>query len=242
MPKRAFTLIELMVVIVVISILATIAIVAYGPWRHQTDDTTVQNDLTQATAGLTQHVNFHDNYPPNLAGIDFAASDGVALTLYTDAPSVGVYQTLTPDQNAQLFLNSCNANLNGLNNTTCVFAGHNNGAKIHVKGTKGSNTIWPSPINQSDISLPYGPDYTAATNAMIAQFTAQGGSFPIVVSGSSVTLPPPTKTPNGPADRYCLEAHSGEYPDIVYHTDSTHKAPLAGSCPADPELHYYPPA
>lgn len=240
--RKAFTLIELMIVIVVISILATIVLVTYGAWHRNTADSVVRNDLIQATAGLTSYMNFNNSYPPNLAGIDFSASDGSELTLYTDAPSIGVYSSLTDDQNAQLFLNTCNANLNGLNNTSCTFAGHGGGAKIHVKGTVATNTIWSSPINQADISLPYGPDYTAATNAMISQFKAQGGNFPIIVSGNSSALPTPTQQPNGKAGDFCLEGHAGNFTDIIYHTLPHSSTPQTGPCPSNPNLHYFPPS
>lgn len=237
--RRAFTLVELLIVMVVISILATIAIVAYGPWRHQTDETLVRNDLTQATSGLGSFMNFHGNYPPNLAGIDFSSSQDIALTLYTNAPFIGVYQNLTADQNAQLFLNACNANLNGLYNTVCTFAGNGVGAKVHVKGTNSTNTVWPSPINQSDIQLPGGGAYDAATAAIISQFQDQGGGFPVYVSGSSVSLPAPTLQPNGPASDYCLEGRAGNFPDIVYHTTPRNATPTVGACPSNPNLHYY---
>lgn len=237
--RHGFTLVELLIVMVVISILATITLVTYGSWRHQTDDTVVRNDISQATSGLASYMNFHSNYPPNLAGIDFAASNGVALTLYTNAPSVGVYENLTPEQNSQLFLNSCNANLNGLYNTVCTFAGNGGGAKIHVKGTNATNTIWRSPVNEADVSLPYGPDYTAATIAIIAQFKAQGGGFPVIVSGTSTPLPTPTQKPNGPASNFCLEGRSGNFTDIVYHAMPHGRKPTAGPCPANPDLHYY---
>ncbi|HEU0266094.1 MAG TPA: type II secretion system protein [Candidatus Saccharimonadaceae bacterium] len=238
--RRAFTLIELMIVIIVIGILATIAIASYGMWRHNIAATVVENDITGASTGLASYMNFHGNYPPNLAGVDFAASSGSELTLYTNAPSIGVYSSLTPDQNAQLFLNVCNANLNGLDNTACTFAGNGGGAKIHVKGTVATNTIWSSPINQSDVSLPYGQAYTNATNAMIAQFTSQGGSFPITVSGNSVPLPTPTEQPNGPATDYCLEGRSGDFTDIIYHAVPHDTGAELGPCPSNANLHYYP--
>lgn len=238
--RRGFTLIELIITMIVVSILATITIISYGTWRHQTDESVVKNDIIQATTGLTSYMNFKSSYPPNLAGIDFTTSSGVALTLYTDAPSIGVYENITPEQNAQLFLNVCNANLNGLNNTVCTFAGNGGGAKIHVKGTQGTNTIWRNPINMSDVTLPYGPDYTAATNAMVEQFDAQGGTFPIIVSGSSVSLPAPTQKPNGAASNYCIEGRSGDFPDITYHNTPGNVTPIEGVCPSNPSLHYYP--
>jgi len=236
---HGFTLVEVSIVIVIIGILATIVVVSYGNWRYRTADSTVKNDITQASSGLSSYVNAHDSYPPNFAGINFAPSAGVALTLYTNAPSMGVYNNLTPDQNAQLFLNTCNANLNGLYNTACTFAGNGGGAKIHVKGTNTTNTNWLSPINQSDVSLPYGSDYTAAVNAIISQFQAQGGAFPVTVSGSSAALPTPTEQPNGPASDYCLEGRSGDFPDLIYHMLPRDTSPTTGACPANPNLHYY---
>ena len=240
--KTAFTLIEIMITISVIAILASVTMVSYGLWGRQTSDSVVKNDVIQATSGLTSYINFQNNYPPNLAGINFAASQGNELTLYTNAPSIGVYSNLTKDQNAQLFLNTCNANLSGLDNTACTFAGNGGGAKIHVKGTHTSNTIWNSPIYQSDVTLPYGPAYTAATNTIISQFLAQGGTFPIIVTGSNVTLSVPTQQPNGPATDYCIEGRSGAYPDVVYHATPSDKSPTSGACPPNANLHYFPPA
>jgi type II secretory pathway pseudopilin PulG len=229
-----------MTVVAVIAILAAIAIIAYGSWKYHVADISVQSDMTQATASLKSYSNFKNSYPPNLAGTEFSASPGNALTLYTDTPSIGVYNSLTADQNAQLLLNACNANLNGLDNTVCAFAGNGGGAKIHVKGTSATNTLWSSPVNQGDVKLSCGSACDTATNTMVTQFLAQGGTFPVVISGSSSSLPPPTQKPNGIAANFCLEGRSINYSDIVYHTTNTNTATVAGSCPSDPSLHYFP--
>lgn len=201
-------------------------------------DNIVKSDITSGISSLHSFQNFKNSFPPNLAGTDFAASRNVALVLYTDAPSIGVYQNLTAHQNAQLLLNVCNANLNETYNTICVFGGGGGGgARIHVKGTKTSNTHWRSPIKESDVTLPASDPSIA--QGIIDQFKAQGGYFPVVVgSNENTPLPEPTKTPNGPATRYCLEGRSAEY-DIVYHSFSKNTDILPGPCPEDPDLHYY---
>lgn len=199
--------------------------------------------MRQAANGLRNFKNFKNNYPPNLAGTGFAASNEVALKLSTNAPSVGVYSGLNGGQNAQLFLNSCNANLFATpNNTACSFQGNGNGAKIHVKGTNGSNTIWNSPVQQNALSLSCGSQQAACDQAianMISQFTAQGGTFPIVVPNGNVSLPEPAQVPNGPANRYCLEGRANDFPDIVFYIHSDTNRLQAGGCPNDPSLHYY---
>jgi prepilin-type N-terminal cleavage/methylation domain-containing protein len=238
--SRGFTIIEVIATISIISILATIVVVGYGNWRHHIANVSVQSDMTQATASLKSYNNFKNSYPPNLAGTEFSASQDNALTLYTDAPSIGVYDSLSADQNAQLLLNVCNANLNGLSNTVCTFAGSGGGAKIHVKGTNSTNVNWPTPVNQTDVTLPCGSACDTATNTMITQFLAQGGTFPATISGSGTSLPAPTLTPNGLAANFCLEGRSGSYGDIVYHSSNTNMASIAGGCPSDPSLHYFP--
>lgn len=237
---RGFTIVEVLFVIVVIAVLATITAVSYGTWQQRVADKSVQSDLLQAIAALKTYKNFENSYPPNLAGTDFASSTNVGLTLYTNAPALGIYNSLNNDQNAQLFLNVCNANVAGTNSTSCSFAGTGNGSKIHVKGTNSTNAIWDMPIQQSDITLSCGAACVNATSTMISQFSAQGGTFPIQGSGNTTALPQPTQSPNGPATKYCLEGRSSQYPYIVYYTLSSSMSVQSGSCPGDPELHYYP--
>lgn len=238
--RTGFTLIEIMTIISVIGILAAIAIVAWNGWRHRVDDSSVRNDLTHATTGLASYQNFKNDYPPNLGGIDFAASPNVALKLSTNATQVRVYSGLTPSENAQLFLNTCNAAMpiksgSTTYNTSCTFAGQN----IHVKGTASSNVVWQGPtINQSDVVLTCGSACSAVTSTIISEFLAQGGTFPISVPKNAVPLPPYNIVSEGPATRFCLEAVSSNFDDIVYHTSSENKQVTTGSCPSDAELHY----
>jgi type II secretory pathway pseudopilin PulG len=238
--RVGFTLIEVMIIISVLGILAAIVVIAWSGWRHRVDDSTVRNDLTQATSGLTSYQNFKNDYPPNLGGIDFAASPTVALKLSTNAAQVRVYSGLTPSENAQLFLNTCNSLMpvqsgSTVYNTSCTFAGQN----IHVKGTSSSNVVWQGPtVNQADVKLTCGSACDIATQTIISDFLAQGGSFPISVPKSTVSLPSYSLVSGGPATRFCLEAVSAVSDDIVYHTSSENKQSTAGPCPSDPELHY----
>lgn len=232
-----------MVIVSALAVLFTITVFGYGAWQRHIATSSVRSDVQQAAGGLQDYKNFKNNYPPNLAGTSFAASPEVALMLSTNAPSVGVYENLEPDQNAQLFLNSCNANLFLTpDNTACSFQGNQVGTKIHAKGTNGTNSIWNSPIAQADLTIDCGAQQQACDDAvasMITQFTAQGGEFPIVVPDKNVALPEPTQVPNGPANRFCLEGRANDFPDIVYHVHSDDRQLTAGECPNDASLHYY---
>lgn len=239
----AFTIVEVMTVIVVLAILVSAVMIGYNGWQRQIAGRAVSSDLQHATSALHAYKNFKNNYPPNLAGTEFVGSSSVALTLLTNAPSVGVYSGLDPSQNAQLFLNSCNANITSTpNNNACSFQGSGGGAKIHVTGTQSTNAIWSSPIDQSDLTLDCGSNQ-AACDAILdtikSQFIAQGGTFPITVPSNNVSLPEPTLVPNGQADRYCLEARAVGYTDILSHTLSEDEQITPGLCPNDPSLHYF---
>jgi len=237
---NGFTIVELIIIIVTIGVLAALGIISYGEWGRRTSKTSVRSDLMRAAAELESNMNAKNNYPPNLAGIDFVASNDVVVVLYTNAPTNGVYESLTTDQNAQLLLNVCNANLNGLYNTVCAFSGNGGGAKIHVKGTNSTNVQWGNPIAQETVSLPYGPEYEAATDAIIDQFLAQGGTFPVNVSGKAAPLPEPTLVPMGLATDFCLEGHSSTYPDVIFHLSPKAIGASEGACPDNPSLHYFP--
>lgn len=237
---HGFTIVELLIIIAVIAILAAISIFAFSGWRKSTAQRIVLSDMEQAVAALEANRNFKNSFPPNLAGTNFAASQESALTLFTNAPSVGVYQNLTSDQNAQLFVNACNANISDTpTNTACKLQGRGGGAKVHVKGTITANTIWNSPVAESDVQLSCGASCDAATAKIISQFKAQGGTFPVYV-GVNTPLPDPTLVPNGVADKYCLEGRATDFSDVTFHTRSGSANDIVpGECPSDPDLHYF---
>ena len=50
--RVGFTVVEVLVVIIVISILATLVILGYGAWQHSIADSNVQSDVQQATSAV----------------------------------------------------------------------------------------------------------------------------------------------------------------------------------------------
>ena len=77
--NKAFTLVEILVIIVVIGILSTIVIVAVGNWRKSTAETEVNNDLTNLANAMNSERNFNDGYPYAIPP-SFTASPDVTVT------------------------------------------------------------------------------------------------------------------------------------------------------------------
>lgn len=89
MRRHGFTLVELLIVISVLAILASVVVVSYGPWRTRTAQTEVQNDLKHAAVAMENYKNFNDGYPSVAAGIpdSFSASQNVTITLKSSSPA-----------------------------------------------------------------------------------------------------------------------------------------------------------
>lgn len=240
LSKAGFTLVELLVVIVVLAILASLVAVGYTPAQLRSAKAVAQTELEQARSKLELHNGIERDYPPNLADIDYSAPEKVAMTLYTNVPTLRVYNTLTPDQNAQLFLNSCNAFMPITDGTTdfrtsCAFAGNN----LHLKGTKSSNVVWKGPeVTEVEVELDCGSACDQAILDIKNSFVAQGGTWPIIVPKKQVSMPEADIVPTGKATKYCLEARYVDYTDVVFHVLSGESEFVEGYCPDDPELGY----
>lgn len=80
--QAGFTIVEVVVVIAVVAILATIGYVTIGNWHSESAKTEVKNDLLNARSALENHRNFADSYPANgqLESVYRNNSDAVTLT------------------------------------------------------------------------------------------------------------------------------------------------------------------
>ncbi len=88
--SRAFTVVELILVTVVVGILMAITVVGYGAWRTRVAETEVESDLHGMRAGMESARNASNEYPVFPAGTEFdssnntrsifAQSEGVEIT------------------------------------------------------------------------------------------------------------------------------------------------------------------
>ncbi|PID31617.1 hypothetical protein CR983_00230 [Candidatus Saccharibacteria bacterium] len=239
---RGLTILELLVIVTVIAILASVSFITYNGVQRRASESVVLAALKQSAESLNVFYSRNNDYPPNLAGTDYIPPEGAVLTLYTNAPTVRVHSSLNTAQNAQLFINACNANMPVVSgsttyNTVCYYDGSN----IHIKGEGSSGVSFSGPnISESDIALNCGAACNSATGAIKSAFTAQGGTYPITVPNGVVPIPDPELSDPGSATDFCLESRSTKHPDVVYHTihNEDKIEMLEGACPANPQLHY----
>ncbi len=238
--RQAFTIIEIIVVIVVVALIATLVLVSFSGMQKRSADAVTQRTVADALKSLQLYRVENRSYHANLADTDYLPPLSVATKLFTDAPQMPVYQNLTSEQNAQLFLNSCNGFMPIISggqtfNTACIY----NGKNVHIKGQVSSNIVIDGPsIAQADFTLPCGSDCSAAQANIINTFLAQGGVFPITVPKAGSSLPSPSMVNAGLATQFCVEGRSGQYNDVAYHSSSVSQLIEAGPCPENPSLHY----
>lgn len=82
--NHGFTIVEIIVVVVVLSILVAITIFYIGDWRGRTAETEVKNNLTNAAAAMENARNFSGTYPATLPST-FTPSEHVAVQLVSSS-------------------------------------------------------------------------------------------------------------------------------------------------------------
>ena len=239
--RHGYTLVEIVIIIAVLAVLATILVVSYNDVQRRAADTQTRQTVADALKSLQLYYVVDKSYPSNIAGTEYAPPLTVAVALYTNASQTPVYDGLTPEQNAQLFLNSCNGFMpiaDGATtyNNACVYNGNN----IHVKGTISSNVVIDGPtFAQTDFVLTCGATCDAVQANIVAKFLEQGGAFPIAVPKDGSTLPAPASVIVGnSASDFCVEGRAANFADIIYHAVPTSLGIENGPCPPNPSFHY----
>ena len=92
MPRNrpAFTLIELLIVVVIIGILAAIAIPKFANTKARANEATMKSDLRNLASSIESYYTDNNNsYPTSLGalGTTYRASTGVTITLSSSTPS-----------------------------------------------------------------------------------------------------------------------------------------------------------
>ena len=107
----AFTIVELMVVIVVIGILATITAVSYGGWRQSVVESQIKSDLVAASAAMESYRSFNGSYPATLPST-FKASSGVTVQqpfIWSNSSGYDLYAASSTDRSITYSVSSTNS-------------------------------------------------------------------------------------------------------------------------------------
>lgn len=77
--RHGFTIVEVLVMVTIIAMLATITIFGFGSWRARTATTEVKGALTNLATSLKSEMNFNSAYPASVPST-YRPSDGVTIT------------------------------------------------------------------------------------------------------------------------------------------------------------------
>lgn len=80
--SRAFTIIEVVVVVAILGILIAVSIVAYGEWQKNAIHTSIKANLTSAASAMETARNMGSGYPSTLPS-NFTPTDGVVITVFS---------------------------------------------------------------------------------------------------------------------------------------------------------------
>lgn len=76
---KGFTIVEVLIMVCIIAVLATITIFAFGSWRARTATTEVKNALSSLSSSLKNEMVFNNAYPATVPST-YKSSTGVTIS------------------------------------------------------------------------------------------------------------------------------------------------------------------
>jgi prepilin-type N-terminal cleavage/methylation domain-containing protein len=253
--RHGFTVVELLIAIVIISILAALTVVTYRGIQQRAYIATIQGDLSQTAKLMTSAHAETGIYPGVLPG-EVRASPNVLLTLVS---TPGGYSGLSQIQNSVLFQSICQQLVNkGYGRGTNMGGGseqyitgchvYNNDA-LHINGWDSHHFTVPLAAtgvygwyNTNVTSDGWRPNkkqvYIDFAAKLSDDFIAAGGTFPVTTfwdswatssNGGVMKEELPAPTVNAVGDSFCVQATHAKNPSATWHV-STNGVPTAGSC------------
>lgn len=253
--KPAFTIVELLIVIAVIAILASISIISYNGIQKNAANKVAQSDLDQVGAEMQRYAMKYNGAYPSTLPSDMKTSPNVTLTLKSIG-SYNYYGGLNAVQNGELMSQICTDLINegagkgkdqgGTTQDYLTGCGNWNQGNMQVTGWDTKK--YYTPVTSATL-LAYADNFTTNDaynktqetvvknfyHQLVDRQTKQGGSYPITSfwdywaspqSGGVAFQALPTPQAT---PTYCVEATHSKFSDIIYHTTETNKI-LSGSC------------
>jgi len=100
--NKAFTIVELLIVVAILGILASLTIVAYGSWQNRVAKAEVESTLKMAGAAMDTERNFKNAYPTALP-TTYKAATGVTVT-YASGDNTAYCLTAVSKKNASIVM------------------------------------------------------------------------------------------------------------------------------------------
>lgn len=254
---NAFTIVEIIVVITVIAILATISFALYTSVKQNAAKSSAMSALTSAQKTLDIHI-LRKSLDLQSAMQDINTSSDLTLQLVT---SDGVYyDNLTAVQNGVLFHTICLQlvtdtqyslihPIDGSSPQSVVMSCDDSIAGSGLQITGWETKYWSTPVTRNQIqnyinNVPYDSWWTNKQEVvrnfhteLISRFEASGGKWPITSfwdpwanMWSGVHKEGlPTPEPLNPGE-YCVQAIHHSYPDKVYSITNNDTGPTEGHC------------
>ncbi len=243
--QQGFSLVEILIVIVVIAILASILFVSINGLNRRAAEVTVLSDLSNARKQMELLLTLDGAYPTTLPA-SIKTSPKVAFTL-SNAQALPHYGSLSPVQNGVLLSQICQdlinegrgqgTNLGGGTESYIMNCGNWNSGSMQV--TAWNTRVFSTPIDSDTFSnyaatVPSGgawhPDQQSITQnfylELKSRLIAQGGAFPITTFWDAWATPTnggvmrqdlPAPDSLGAGSSYCIQASYNNDPALTWH-------------------------
>lgn len=259
MNKRwapAFTIVELLIIITVVAILATLSIVGYNGIQSSAMHRAAQSELNRLSTEMQQVQLKTGSYPTTVPS-SLTPSENITLSVVS-ADERPFYTNLSAIQQGVLISQICQdlidegigkgVDQGGTTRDYVTGCGNWNDDSMQV--TAWDTKKWDTPVSKSQLEQ-YITSYTVSNTyhkdaqekavktfyrQLIVRHEAQGGSFPITSfwdywatpSNGGVQLQPLESDPQV-TPHYCAEAQANNDETIVWHVTENMKI-LPGSC------------
>ena len=211
--RNAFTVVELMVIIAVIGILATMSVLGWSGWQSSLAKNAVKSDLKQASTAMDSARNFNDTGYPTSLPSSYKSGPNVTITYVSgDADEYCIQGQSTKDSTVTFFINSAQSkepqagacSSGGVSTPTVASATVNastaslnwgavSGATSYELHKKESTTgTWDATVSTASTSYAFNGLQLGNTYNFQVRAVGAGGSSAWSATTTRVTVPTPT--------------------------------------------------
>lgn len=245
--KKGFTIVELLIVVVVIAILASILYVGYGGIRVAAMKSAAQSDLRNVETAMQLAYQDLGTYPAEIPST-VKPSSSTILTVRWSGTSTS-YGALTDVQNGVLLSQICQnlidegfgrgVNQGGATQNYITGCGNWNHGSMQV--TAWDSRVWSTPISSTQL-LNYANTFTTTDTwnsaqigvvknfytQLVQRHTATGGTFPIksfwdswATTGNGGVIKQALPATLETKTSFCVEATVASSSTTIWHIDET---------------------